>query len=245
MKIATSTVLGLSFTLAAAASARWAIDVELGAVFSGYNDVRVPNEGGTDVSLSRDLETDPGFFQRLRVGYAFNERHVVSLLAAPLELDARGSVAKPVNFESVEFPAGAPLEATYRFDSYRATYRYNFIRRGNFTFGLGITAKVRDAAIALESDGLAAEITNTGFVPLFNFGLAWAFATDWSLLFDGDASAAPQGRAEDVLLAFRYRLSKNFAVKAGYRMLEGGADVAEVYNFAMLHYAVVGPVLEF
>jgi hypothetical protein len=245
VRTVTSTVLGLLFALAAAAPARWAIDVELGAVFSGYNDVRVPNEGGTDISLSRDLETDPGFFQRLRVGYVFNERHAVSLLAAPLELDAHGSVGRPVFFEGVEFPADAPLEATYRFDSYRATYRYNLIRRDRLTFGLGFTAKVRDAAVALESDGLGAEITNTGFVPLFNFGLAWAFAEDWELLFEGDALAAPQGRAEDVLLALRYRLSENFAVKGGYRMLEGGADAAEVYNFTMLHYAVVSPVLEF
>jgi len=245
VRIVTSTFLGLLFALAAAAAARWVIDVEIGAVFSGYNDVRVPNEGGTDVSLSRDLETDPGFFQRVRVGYVFNERHAVSLLAAPLELDAHGSVGRPVFFEGVEFPADAPLEATYRFDSYRATYRYNLVRRDKLTFGLGFTAKVRDAAIALESDGLGAEVTNTGFVPLFNFGLAWAFADGWNVLFEGDASAAPQGRAEDVLLALQYRLSENFAVKGGYRMLEGGADVAEVYNFAMLHYAVVSPVLEF
>jgi hypothetical protein len=29
-------------------------------------------------------------------------------------------------------------------------------------------------------------------------------------------------------------------VRLGYRLLEGGADVAEVYNFALIHYAYVG-----
>ena len=224
---------------------RWLADAEVGAVFSGYNDVRVPNEGGTDISLSRDLETEPAFFYRLRVWYRLSDRHAVSLFAAPLRLNAEGSVARPVFFDGVEFPANAPLEATYRFDSYRATYRYNIVSRDNLTFGLGLTAKIRDASIALKSGAVEAEKTNTGFVPLLNFGLTWTFADDWSLLLDGDALAGPQGRAEDVLVALRYRFNENFALKSGYRMLEGGADVDEVYNFTMLHFVVVGPSLEF
>lgn len=234
------------FTAGAADSReRWLAEAEVGAVFSGYNDVRVPNEGGSDISLSRDLETEPAFFYRLRVWYRFNDRHAVSLFAAPLRLSAEGSVARPVFFDGVEFPANAPLAATYRFDSYRATYRYNVVSRDNLTFGLGLTAKIRDAAIALRSGAVEAEKTNTGFVPLLYFGLTWTFADDWSLLFDGDALAGPQGRAEDVIVALRYRFNENFALKSGYRMLEGGADVDEVYNFTMLHFVVVGPTVEF
>jgi hypothetical protein len=233
-------------SLAASASyARWSVDVEVGPVFSGYNDVRVPNDGGTEISFSRDLETPPSFFYRFDVWYRFNDKHAVGVLAAPLRLDAEGSIAYPVLFDGVEFQAHAPLEATYRFDSYRASYRYNIVSRETFTFGLGVTAKIRDAAITVRSGTVTAEEANTGFVPLLNFGLAWRFADGWTLLVDGDAAAAPQGRAEDVLVAVRYRVHRNLLLKAGYRMLEGGADVAEVYNFAMLHYAVVGPSLEF
>jgi hypothetical protein len=234
------------FTAAAAGSrGRWLADAEVGAVFSGYNDVRVPNDGGTDISLSGDLETEPAFFYRLRLWYRLSDRHAVSIFAAPLRLSAEGSVARPVVFDGVEFPPNAPIGGTYRFDSYRATYRYNFVRRDTFTFGLGFTANIRDAAITLKSGATEAETTNTGFVPLLNFGLTWTFADDWSFLFDGDALAAPQGRAEDVLVALRYRFNENVALKAGYRMLEGGADVDEVYNFAMLHFAVIGPSFDF
>jgi hypothetical protein len=35
------------------------------------------------------------------------------------------------------------------------------------------------------------------------------------------------------------------SLKAGYRMIEGGADVPQVYNFTMLHFLAVGPVFEF
>ena len=228
-----------------ASSARWSVDVEIGAVFSGYNDVRVPNDGGTEISLSRELDTDPAFFYRFEAGYTFGEKHAVRVLAAPLRLKAGGSVPRVVVFDGFEIPAGAPIDATYRFDSYRVSYRYNFVRRDALTFGLGFTAKIRDAAVTLKSGEAGAEEANTGFVPLLNFGLAWTFADGWTLLVDGDALAAPQGRAEDVLVAVRYRASKNVFLKAGYRMLEGGADVAEVYNFAMLHYVVVGPSFEF
>ena len=235
-----------AFCLAAfSATADWLADVEVGAVFSGYNDVRVPNEGGTEISLSRDLETDPGFFYRFRIWYRFNDRHAVSLFAAPLRLNASGAVGKAVVFENVEFPASVPLEATYRFDSYRATYRYNLVRRERLTFGIGFTGKIRDAAISVRGGGLEAETTNTGFVPLFNFGLRWRAADAWTFVLDGDALGASQGRAEDVFVGAEYRLHKNVSLKAGYRMIEGGADVPQVYNFTMLHFLAVGPVFEF
>jgi len=50
----------------------------------------------------------------------------------------------------------------------------------------------------------------------------------------------PQGRAEDVLVAVTYKLSDSFGIRAGYRILEGGADNDEVYNFSLFHYASVG-----
>ena len=68
-----------------------------------------------------------------------------------------------------------------------------------------------------------------------------------SLLLEGDAAASPggQGRAEDILLALIFNPSRNVAIKVGYRILEGGADVEEVYNFALLHYIVGGMTVSF
>jgi len=54
------------------------------------------------------------------------------------------------------------------------------------------------------------------------------------------AEVGTQGRAEDVLIAATYKLSDNLGVRAGYRILEGGADNDEVYNFALFHFASVG-----
>jgi len=68
----------------------------------------------------------------------------------------------------------------------------------------------------------------------------WKLDEKFGILLEGDALAAPQGRAEDVLIAATYRLSDRMGLKAGYRILEGGADNDEVYNFALFNYASVG-----
>ena len=77
-------------------------------------------------------------------------------------------------------------------------------------------------------------------MPIINFRLRWKIDEEFSLLVDGDALAAPQGRAADVLFAATYRLSDDFTIRAGYRILEGGADNDEVYNFSLFHYTSVG-----
>jgi hypothetical protein len=65
------------------------------------------------------------------------------------------------------------------------------------------------------------------------------------LLVDGEALAAPQGRAEDVLFAAQYDVNRRLAFKTGYRILEGGSDNDEVYTFSLFHYIVAGAVLSF
>jgi len=225
--------------------AQWQIDTETGFVFSGYNDVRIPNKTGTKISLSRELKTDPELFIRAKLIYSIGERHTIAILAAPLRLHAKGEVNRIVKFEKEEFPANIQLKSTYRFDSYRLTYRYDFFHTGEVQAGLGLTAKIRDASISLAGGNKKAEKKNTGFVPLINFKVQWMFSEQFILLLDGDALAAPQGRAEDLFLGFLFRPGKKLGLKLGYRILEGGADVDEVYNFALFNYVAVGGILAF
>jgi hypothetical protein len=242
MKTTICAIAFLLFNFALSSHAQWRLDVESGMVFSGYNDVRIPNKTGTNISLSEELETDPKIFFRIKATYNIDKRHSIGILIAPLRLQADGSVHRVVKFEGEEFPADTPLKATYRFDSYRMTYRYDFYRSKNLQTGIGLTAKIRDASISLEGADKKSEKKNTGFVPLINFKIHWLMTDKLSLLLEGDALASPQGqgRAEDVLLALRYRANKNLGFKFGYRILEGGVDVDEVYNFTLIHYLVFG-----
>ena len=220
-------------------------DIETGLAFSGYNDVRIPGDTGTEFSLSKDLEADSGFFYRLRLGFQIGSRHTISVLYAPLSLNASGQVNKPIVFFEETFAANLPLEAVYRFNSYRLTYRFDFVKKDHLKLGIGLTAKIRDAAISVESSGQTSEKTNVGFVPLINFRLEWRFAERMTFLLDGDALAAPQGRAEDVLVALQYHISEKIALRLGYRFVEGGADVDEVYNFAFINYISAGVTFQF
>lgn len=225
--------------------AQAAIDLESGLVITGYNDVRIPGDQGTFFSLKDDLIPDPKIFVRLRVNYTIKSRHTISLLYAPLKTISEGSISGPVTFEGVVFPENTELTGNYKFNSYRLTYRYKIVQRPKFEFGVGFTAKIRDAYIELKSSDLVSVKTNVGFVPIINFRLMWQPGDAFGILFEGDALAAPQGRAEDVIAAATYKISDKLTLKAGYRLLEGGADNDEVYSFAMFHYATAGLIFTF
>jgi hypothetical protein len=225
--------------------AQWQLDMESGLVFAGYNDVRIPGDTGTLISLSDELEIDPSSFFRIRLQYSLGERHTVGVLVAPLRLEAKGTIDRQVTFQDREYAANTQLKSRYRFDSYRATYRYDFLLSDDIQLGLGPTAKVRDASISLVGDNKRSEKKNTGFVPLLHFRCQWTFAEEFGFLLAGDALAAPQGRAEDVLLALNFWPGDKVSFKVGYRILEGGADNDEVYNFTLVHYLIVGAKLTF
>jgi len=221
-------------------SGQASLDLETGAVGTGYNNVRIPGDQGTLFSLKDDLISKTEIFFRIRANYTIKSRHTLSLLYAPLETVSKGNVPYDILFEGVTFPANTDLTGTYRFNSYRLTYRYEIVLKPKFEFGLGFTAKIRDAKIAMASALLESEKTNVGFVPIINFRMLWKPFEKFGILLEGDALAAPQGRAEDVLIAATYRVSDHLGLKAGYRILEGGADNDEVYNFALFHYASFG-----
>ncbi len=164
----------------------------------------------------------------------------MTALYAPLRIHAEGSLDRDLRYTDVTFPAATPLDATYVFNSYRLTYRYDLYRAPRLTLGLGLTAKIRDADITLESATQRGTKTNVGFVPLINFDATWRWNDGVGLRLAGDALAAPQGRAEDVMLSAWLTPAPRVELRAGYRLLEGGADNDEVYTFALVHYLLVG-----
>jgi len=217
-----------------------AFDIEGGWVFPGYNDVRIPGDSGTKLSLTEDLSTDSFAAFRARYTVTLAGKHDLGLLAAFLTMRSDGTLGRTVDFNGATFPAGTSLESKFRFNSYRLTYRYLFYDSPKFKFRAGFSAKVRDAAIRLEGGGQESENTDLGFVPLLSFSATWVAHPLLRIVLDGDALAAPQGRAEDVLLAAVVPLNDNVSLNAGYRILEGGADNDKVYTFSLFHYAVLG-----
>lgn len=234
----------LAAALAAAATAhadeaRFRVELEGGAVWQTVNDVQVPNDGaGTRFSLVDAVGKGPWAAGRGYLTWNINERHGLRALFAPLTITDDAVLGGPVEFAGAGFAAGAPTEATYKFNSWRLSWRYRFHDGARWTWWVGFTAKVRDAKIRLEQAGVAAEKTDVGFVPLLHVAGTWRLAPRWALELDVDALAGGPGRAEDAALKLRRHLGERWSLAAGYRLVEGGADVDSVYAFAWLHYAV-------
>ncbi len=220
--------------------AQFSLDLETGFVSASKNDVRIPGDQGTLFSLTDDLAASSSFFIRIKGGYRIRDRHNISALVAPLSMKSDGFLPYDVSFAGVVFPADSMLDANYKFNSYRFTYRYDIILKKRVEFGIGLTAKFRDASISMKAPGYYAEKTNTGFVPLINFRLLLMMDDRLGFLIEGDALGASQGRAEDILFAAQYEISDKMQMHVGYRLLEGGADNDEVYNFSMFNYASIG-----
>ena len=222
-----------------AESSRWEIGLETGAVWQSYNDVQIPGDTGTRFSLS-DLAGDgPLPFYRLELFYDLTDKHQLRFLIAPLGYTEDGVLDKNVNFDGQTFSAGENTEATYKFNSYRATYRYLFHDGQKWRWHVGGTLKIRDAEIALQQDGVSASYTNVGIVPLINLYGEYRLANKWRFIVDFDGLASPQGRALDLGLKVNYDIEKNWYLGGGLRVLEGGADNDKVYNFAQFNYAVI------
>jgi hypothetical protein len=223
-----------------------AMDLELGAVFTGYNNIRIPGNAGTEIDVSSQLRQDFTFFLRGRTTFLFGEnKHAISILAAPLRIEYSGSAPNNVRFQQSDFPANEPLNVIYRFDSYRLTYRYHFIRKEKLLIGAGLTAKVRDASIRFTSGDVSDVKTDLGVVPLINFNVGWLPLERTRISVDGDALIGPGGRAADIGIFVNQQLYRHLWVKGGYRILEGGADNSRVYNFSLIHYAALGALIFF
>ena len=67
------------------------------------------------------------------------------------------------------FAAGEAAEATYRFNSWRVSYRYQFRDTERWQLWVGVTAKVRDAKIELRQGDTSSQDDDLGFVPLAHF----------------------------------------------------------------------------
>ena len=138
-------------------------------------------------------------------------------------------------FQGATFAAGDPVLATYRFDSYRLTYRFSFVRNEEWDLAAGVTGKIRDAEISLYGAQTERK-TNTGFVPLLNVHVEWHPGGGvFGIVLDADALAAPQGRAEDVSLALAWDANEAITLRVGFECSRAARTNDEVYNFAWIH----------
>jgi hypothetical protein len=199
------------------------IDLEAVAAWQGRNVVQSPNDvTATRFALDDLTGSGPVGSARLQISGTLKDRHEWRVLIAPLSVSGTGVSATPIRFEGTEFAPGQ-VTADYRFDSWRATWRWRWIDRDDLTVKVGVTAKIRDASVRLRHGAFERRL-----------------APGWSLEGDVDALAGGPGYAVDAGLRVVHELSPQWRVTVGGRWLDGGADNDEVYAFASFTSLTLG-----
>ncbi len=226
-------------TISPAAAGEFDLQLESGGVWFSRNDVRIPGDDGTTFDMLGLTGKGPDPYVRVYATYNFNGRHALRLTFAPLTVEGTGRLHEDVMFEDEMFAADLPTKGTYKFNTYRMTYRWTFYDRERWRWGLGAAMLVRDADITLEQGEKRQSRDDLGLVPLLHLYGEYRFNDRASVILDMEGAWSPMGRAVDAALKAQCNFDSGLYVETGYRTLEGGADNDDVYTFAWLHYALV------
>ncbi len=216
------------------------LQLELGAAWQERNKVQIPNTAAADrFQLDTIAGNGPWTSGRVTVNWPLRGRHGLRLVLAPLAYEEESLLTEDIRFAGGEFDSSAPVQAEYKFNSWRFGYHYQFYAANNWQLRIGATAKIRDARIELSQGAVNAEDDDVGFVPLLHLSGDYQFNPRWSFHFDFDGLAGGPGRAFDLGLRLAWAVNDNWRLGVGYRGLEGGVDNDDVYNFAWFNSALV------
>lgn len=237
----------IASTLPINAQSEWQLRLMPQAAFGGRNTVQRPNnEEGTRVFLNDDYSRKHSatFSPRIELEYSYKRHHAMAT-AMLLGDQFEGIATEDIRYDDVLFLKGTDIEAHYRFNTYRLTYRYRIVERPRFNFELGATVLLRQAYISFEDAARESKFKNIGVAPLVSYYIEWKATEAMSLLSYGDAFAVKAGRAEDIFAGVKYRFTPMLSAMAGYRLLEGGSDSDRVYTMSAFHYVTLGVGFDF
>lgn len=223
----------LVFAPAHAADTSVTLRLSLGSSWQVRNDVQIPNdELGSRFSLKDAAGSGPLTLARLELNWAVNEKHGLRILLAPLSYTESVRFSESVRFAGETFAADEDTNASYRFNSWRLGYHYSIMNNRAGSLRVGATLKVRDAEIRLQQGNTESYDDDVGLVPLLYLAGTYQMSERLALRADLDGLAGGPGRAIDLGVAVDYSISPRWQVGAEVRVLDGGADTDDVYNFA-------------
>ncbi|MCH8569712.1 MAG: hypothetical protein LAT67_15670 [Balneolales bacterium] len=217
-----------------------AIELESGAAWFTKNEVRIPGDIGTQFDFLDLIGTFPEPYLRLSLEFSPFERHQFRILFAPLQRSGTGFLQEDTFFEEQTFLADFQVDGTYRFSTYRFTWRYLFYQDDRTQLGAGLAALIRDAEVRLVQGDRNQSNTDLGIVPLIHLYGKFNFGSGLGTEADVEGLVSTQGRAIDGTVRLTYSFGNDWMAFAGFRMLDGGADNDRVYNFANIAYISTG-----
>lgn len=188
------------------------------------------NQGGQDVLFP---------FKRFTFGAELYDRHRVSFLYQPLEVNTTVRMQEDITIDGTPFSGTSDerLDLKYGFPFYRATYSYDLLEESDRVLGVGAAIQIRNASIIFASgDGSTVTVSqNVGIVPALHLysrleldsGInltADATGIYASSAFINGATYQFEGSLLDASLRLGYRLKGNNEVYGALRFVGGTSD---------------------
>ena len=226
--------LPVTTALAEEGDNRFSIELEAGIAGQANNNIQIPNDAaGTRFNLKDVIGSGPFAALRLSGKWRIGNRSELQLVLAPFQARETGQLEEPVRYNGAEFDPG-DVKATYKFSTHRFTYRYIFRKSPRWKLSIGATALIRAADVVLEQGDTRTNYDNFGFVPLLNFKSVYRFSDKLHFVFDFNGLAGGPGRLLEGDVRIQFAVGEKSYLGFGYRILEGGVDIDDVYNFAFL-----------
>jgi len=190
-------------------------------------------------------------YQRFTLEAVLDTRHVISFVYQPLTLNTRtvadrnnSNGGNPVIIDGVSFTSGTPLDITYGFDFWRASYLYDFDPSPETILGLGMSLQIRNASLVFTSgDGSQRAVQqNIGPVPILKARAAHWFHPLFGLDFEVDGfyassaffngSGRPfKGWIWDSVISAKTRFLPGSTGFLALRSIGGGAEGTNAYTY--------------
>lgn len=145
---------------------------------------------------------------RLELAAGLLPRHEIRLAAGLPLRDA----TLAAGLDSASFAAPG-----WSFEALRATYRYTLFAQRDWSWKLGVTARVGDGGAEFPRGRFASR-------PLLHLAAEGRPARNWRVDFDADRLFTARGRALDIGVRVNYLLTPSFSLYGGYRYSEQGLE---------------------
>ncbi|MDH7483607.1 MAG: hypothetical protein QHH01_03180 [Spirochaetales bacterium] len=202
------------------------LEAELGAVKVFSHTYRV---GPSPANTTFDFVTMGGQeilfpFSRLNVELIAGGRHSIRFLYQPLELATQTVARDNFTIDGVTFAKDTPVDITYSFPFYRATYLYDLLKGSNF-FGVGAAIQLRNASIRFSGfdasgNDLRTVSQNLGIVPALAVAGAFSLPAGFFAGFEATGIYASSAFFNGATFQFEGSIL-DASVRAGRRFASG------------------------
>ncbi len=206
--------------------------IQFGSTGDTFNYV---NEGGQDILFP---------FERFNIGAVINDRHRVSFLYQPLEINTVVKFKEDRRIDGNDYGADTTMELKYGFPFWRVSYSYDLLEEEDVVLGVGAALQIRNASIVFKTldDSVPASVSqNVGLVPALHVYSRWSVLDNVNLSADitglyassafiNGADFEFEGSILDASLRAGYVLKNNIELFGNLRFLGGTAKGTSEYE---------------